>query len=595
MVIVLDNAESILDPQGTDAPEIYAVVEELSRFDNICICITSRISITPPDYRRLDVPTLLMEAARDAFYRIYDINADRSNVVNNTLEQLDFHPLSITLLATIALQNKWDANRLAREWEQRRTNVLWTQHNKSLAATIELSLTSPLFQELGPDARALLGVIAFFPQGVDENNLEWLFPAISNRADVFDKFCILSLTYRSSGFVTMLAPLRDYLSPKDPKASPLLCATKELYFTRMSVKIDPNKPDFRESRWITSEDVNVEHLLDVFTTIDANSDGVWDACTNFIAHLAWHKKRLTILEPKIEGLPDGHRSKPECLFELSRLFSQVGNLAEHKRFLVRALGLQRERRNDCQVAVTLVGLSEANRLTGRHTEGIQQAKKALGIYERLGDTVGRADCLVKLAWLLCSDKRFNAAEEAVFRAIGLLPKGGEQSLVCQCHRALGRIYRSKGETEKAICPYEAALGIATHFDWHDELFLVHYKLAGLFRGEGRLDDAHTHIERAKLHTVNNKYNLGYATELQAQVWYEQRRFEEARSEALRAIDVYEKFGAAGDLRDCRKLLQDIQRKLNSPTTSGSSGSNCEFLRTVPLLLQALTLNPKLGD
>jgi len=593
MLIVLDNAESILDPQGTDAQEIYSTVEELSRFNNICVCITSRISTTPPDCKHLNVPTLSIDAAHETFYRIYGSD-DRSNLVNAILEQLDFHPLAITLLATVARQNKWDLDRLAREWEGRRANMLQTGGTASLVATVELSLASPLFQELGPDARELLGVVAFFPQGVDENNLEWLFPTIPNRTDIFNKFCILSLTYQGNGFVTMLAPLRDYLCPKDPTSSPLLHAIKEHYFTRMSININPNKPNFMESQWITSEDINAEHLLDIFTIIDPNSESVWRACAYFMQHLTWHKKRLVTLGPKIEALPDDHSSKPECLFELSRLFFSVGNRAEYKRLLTRALKLERERGNVRQVTRILRHLSDANRLMGLSEEGVQQARGALEILERTGDVVGQARCLIKLALLLRDDQQFDAAEEAASRAIGLIPEKGSQSLVCESHRVLGNIHRSKGETEKAIHQYEVALEIASSSNWHGGLFQIHNDLAGLFRDEGRFDDAHVHIERAKSHTADSPYNLGCATEQQAWIWYKQHRFEEAKSEALHAAEVFEKLGAAKDVENCRKLLQRIEKKLNNPTTSGQSGFSCELFQLY-YFLRVLTRSPKLRE
>ena len=560
---MLDNAEPILDPQGIDAEEICAMVEELSQLENICLCITSRISTIPTDCETFEIPKLPIEAARDAFYQIYK-NGERSDLMDNILDQLDFHPLSITLLATVAHHNKWDVDRLTREWDTQRTRMLQIESNRSLAATIELLLTSSPLQELGPDARALLSVIAFFPQGVNDNNFNWLFPTIPNGTNILDKLCALSLTYRSDGFTTMLAPLRDYLSPKDPKSSMLLCTAKERYCTRMSVKIDPDKPDFGGMQWITLEDINVEHLLDVFTTIDEDSDGVWDACAHFMHHLVWHKRRLTVLGPKVEGLPDNHRSKPGCLLELSRLFNSVGNRVERKRLLTHALELWREQGNELQVAQTLYQLSDANQHMGLPGEGIQMMKEALEIYGRLGDTTGQARCLLNLTSLLRSEEQVGVAREVTSAAIDFFSEEHEQFQLCESHRALGQMYQSKGETEKAIHQFEAALRIASLHNWQGPLFLVHLDLAMLFHDGGMFDDANIHIEHAKSHAINDTYSLARASQLQAKFWCGQYRLEQARSEALRTADIFEKLGAVQDLETCRGLLQWIEEEINGP-------------------------------
>ena len=578
MLIALDNAESILDPQGMDTREIYDVVEELGQFSNICVCITSRISTIPPDYETLDIPTLSAEAARDAFCRIYK-NGKRSDPINDVLKQLDFHPLSITLLATVAHHNRWDAERVAKEWETHRTDALRTYHNKSLAATIELSFASPTFQELGPDARGLLEVIAFFPQGVNESNIEWLFPSVSNRASIFDRFCVLSLTYRSNGFVTMLAPLRDHLCPKDPRLSPLLCAAKDCYFGRLSVGVHPGKPGFEEARWIEVEDVNIEHLLDVFTTVDADSNSVWDVCSYFLDHLFRHKPRLVMMGPKIERLPDAHPSKPRCLFQLSRSFQVVGNHIEYKRLLTHALELCRIRGDDLGVAQVLQPLSNANRMLRLHEEGIRQAKEAVELSERLNATFEQAYSLRTLAYLLNDDQQLDAAGEAASQSMDLLPIDGY--LACQCHRLLGAIHLSKGEIEKAVSSFEEIVGIASYVGSHDGQFWGHYSLADVFSKQGRFGDSHAQVERAKSHAVNDKF-LGRAMELQAQIWYGQGRLGEARSEALSAASAYEKVGATTYIGGCRDFLRDIEAKMEELTANNESNFDGEFLDTVLL-------------
>ena len=559
MLLILDNAESVLDPQGTGAREIYSIVDELCQFKNISLLITSRITAVPPYCKRPEIPTLSMEAACDIFYSIYG-NRGQSGIINDLLHRLGFHALSIKLLATTAAHNTWDHDRLAQEWDAQRARVLRTNYNESLAATIELSLSSPTFRTLDPNARDLLGVIAFFPQGIDEKNINWLFPTISNRKDLLDTFCLLSLTYRSRGFVTMLAPIRDHLVPQDPRSSPLLCATRDHYFSRLSVRVHPDYPGFGEARWIVSEDVNVEHLLDAFTSANPSAGDIWDVCYHFMIHLYWHKPRPTTLGSKIEALPDDHPSKPKCFLELSALLARVGHYAEQKRLLIYTLELERRRGNDPWVAVTLRTLSDVNRILRLQGEGIRQVKEALEIFERIGDIKEQALCLYHLAHLLFDDKQLDAAENAASRAIALTTEKGQEYAVCNLHWVLGRIHHSKGEKEKAVHHFETGFKIATPFNWHPVLFWIHYSLAELFCDEREFDDANTHTERAKSHAMDGTlpHELGEATRMQAVVWHRQLRLEEAKSEASHAIEIFEKLGAAENVGYCRTLLQNVE-------------------------------------
>ena len=103
-------------------------------------------------------------------------------------------------------------------------------------------------------------------------------------------------------------------------------------------------------------------------------------------------------------------------------------------------------------------------------------------------------------------------------------------------------------------------------------------LAGLFRNDGRFDEANAHVERAKSYMANSPYYLGRAMKERAMILYMQHEFEEARSEALCAADIYERLGAVKEAEDCRELLQRIEKELDTPpVASRQSDLDCELL------------------
>ena len=161
---------------------------------------------------------------------------------------------------------------------------------------------------------------------------------------------------------------------------------------------------------------------------------------------------------------------------------------------------------------------------GLYREGIPQARESSQIFERLGITVRQAESLTTLAWLLLHDNQPDIAEKMASHAIELLPEKGEEGRACAAHRFLGDIYKSKGETTKAIYHCEAVLGIASRssFKLAWEQYWAHFALTLIFSGQHKLDGAQTRVKKAKPYAANT-YLFACAMDQRARLWIGSKR------------------------------------------------------------------------
>ncbi|KAH7920156.1 hypothetical protein BV22DRAFT_1133307 [Leucogyrophana mollusca] len=354
--LVLDNAETFQDAASdADSSRIAETIDELGSLPSVTILLTTRNRrvATNLRYATIDVPALEASAARQAFTEIYPVDGHQA-IVDGLLSALDFHALSINLLAHVAKENQWTLEELMRSWDQQQTHLLRIGEGKlrSLPATIELSLTSSSITKLGNDPRRVMQIAAFLPQGIIENALKDFFPDIENIHSVVDALCRLSLMYRKLGAYTMLSPIRMHISGthqgRDIPSADLTHVRKH-YYTQLA------DITYRDDggAWLGTEDVNLERLLahDLSRATRKDMAVVCRVCYHFIDKLLLRKQlRPIALHSVILGLPDGNRStklssifkavppprpaqepsysKADCVFALGLLSHKLVNVTE---------------------------------------------------------------------------------------------------------------------------------------------------------------------------------------------------------------------------------------------------------------------------
>jgi tetratricopeptide (TPR) repeat protein len=342
ILIVLDNAETFLDCKATEEiPHINRAIAEFGDYPSVTILITSRVRKLPHDlvYNLHEVPPLDKGPAIETFTKVYRQNISRSlSLLEQILDSVAYHPLSINLLAHAGEENQWSVEELLAHWGVQHTRLLCTGYGKddNLGKSVELSLSSPSVKALGDDVRGVLDIIAFLPQGVLREKVKELFPTVAGIEEIINVLLKQSLLLCNNGFVTMLAPVRLYLCDACPQLD-LLPAVREYYYAELS---------FNSSTVVAQEDINVESLVayDLSSlSADDELEAAVSACEALIYTVCNTTCRSTSLGPVIDGL-DTSLSPTQKWLKL-RCYRALAVLANRQNDFANALQLEQRRYN----------------------------------------------------------------------------------------------------------------------------------------------------------------------------------------------------------------------------------------------------------
>ena len=373
-LLALDNAEIFLDPESShDISRIKGAIDEFGGFPSVSILLTSRSRELPHGllWKKLEVPRLDAHPAYELFTMIFqrEISESRSTL-ECILSVVDYHPLSISLLAHVAEVNDWSIEELSERWNAQRSQLLNAGHGKdyNLAESIELSLGSPCIRLYGDDVQRVLRIIAFFPQGLPRKNLKRMFSSISQVQGIVEVLHKQSLVVFSEGFVTTLAPVRIYATDSIPGPDPsLLEAARNHYYSELLSIAD--QPDLL----VTSEDVNIESLIafDLSHLSEEDLLTALKACRSFLFYLHHLKSRSTCLRPVIDAI-DGSRSpamkaaKIDCFHELAQLAFLQSNYLESLELFRLTYDLAQEAGSKIQALDSILNMADTHSLLGQY-------------------------------------------------------------------------------------------------------------------------------------------------------------------------------------------------------------------------------------
>ena len=616
ILLVLDNAETILDGGG-DSGHIASAIVEIAALPSVSVLFTTRSAELPYTIglETVSVPPLDSAASHDFFAAVYGTAFDAA-IIGSLLAELDFHPLSIHLLAQAARQNQWSSSVLAELWREQKTNMFKTHSstaragkNQSLSVSIDLSLKSREFASVNPNALHLLQIISFLPQGINTKAMGDQFPHIRtyDAQITIAILCKLSLAYRKGDFVTVLSPIRMHILAShvgsDPSSMPLLTNICLYYRTQLNKFSYMSPTDFNEARsWFVSEDLNVEHTLAYELETARGFDRLLNVCHNcesFFRRLYYFKLRWTSLENAILSLPSpapkrilgfpapGSNTnrfllaKSYCLHALHHLAKATAELSKALGLLDAALLIHQALRIKSAVGQDLYLKGDIYRVLGRFSSAKKVLTEALQLARSVKGLEQQAYINASLS-ILSTSSGDPAAAEMLAAAQSIAEKVGGLGLRIRLEAHQAFIAYLQRDNKSARCIFE---GHIEHYERAGDklgLLYCYVNLSCVSVREGDMEETVRLLDTARKIALGvDRISAAYCLAWRATVAVDNGDIETARAQIAIVLD---EVAGSGNLYAAATLYLAARIEL----LAGDLGKSRELFEQSRILFDALS-------
>jgi len=410
ILLVVDNAEIFVEC-GPDAfRDISKMLDSIGTLSRIIF--TTRVSDTVPSnlvWSRIQVDTLEQNAAFATFSATYELEVITQST-ERIIEELEYHPLSINILANAAAVNRWPLKQLEENWLcQRKSSILETAKDRyhSVGIAFEISVSCSAFDETRVLVMKLLRAVSFLPEGIHRRDLDSILQ-IDSAIKIAESICRCSLAYWRGDRLTVLSPIRIYIMEQhniDLSYEDELITSIRHHF-HSQLEIDP-------AYCAREEHANIDRIFHFDLSHQFVRARTLPSLIRFISGLNEHSPQPTsvweLLEqaqpgPEFDGNEAFNTQKADAMIQMGRLSSNINHGRNSIKMFEAAEFLCRSAQNlQAQLAESLYEKCDIYLDMGRIACAEKYAKEGHDICEAIGDRERQG--FAKLALVDCALER----------------------------------------------------------------------------------------------------------------------------------------------------------------------------------------------